>query len=113
LALWSFIGFVHTISCRIPRLLFRHAPSASTAHFTSELRVPKCLLLKKAAEGQGGVGSVLKAVQAVRGEADSVHGIDRLVYCLEALQKVIAREHRRSAPGHGCWLPMNQLRQRC
>ena len=54
----------------------------------SEPTLTDLLRVKAAAEGKGGVDSLLSAVQSVRGVADQVGGITKLAECLEALQRL-------------------------
>jgi hypothetical protein len=55
---------------------------------SAEPTLSDLLRVKEAADGQGGVDALLKAVQSVRVVADQVGGIDKLAASLEALQKL-------------------------
>jgi hypothetical protein len=55
---------------------------------SAEPTLSDLLRVKEAADSQGGVDALLKAVQSVRVVADQVGGVDKLAASLEALQKL-------------------------
>ena len=62
--------------------------AVSKAPHKGELTVSQLLRVKETVVGQGGVDSVLKAVQSVQGLAQGVGGMDKLSEALAALKKL-------------------------